>query len=225
MKGKRILAAILAALTIGAAAVSLTACGGSTTGSKKTPSEVYEESMKNLQKEREKQKEKLQKEFSEKLYGSQRTSSSDSGGTMSSYSGGTTSSATPTYPYTSYGSETTGSGSGGTTSSYSGETANPYSGGSMPASLEGTRWEVAKVSANGEEMDAQQFYRQRTGTAGTMYMEFKNGIAVVSGMGEFETGSYIYENGKLTIDGIACRMEGDTIMMETDGVIVTFKRI
>ena len=94
-------------------------------------------------------------------------------------------------------------------------------GGAAPESLEGTKWSITKVSANGMEMDVAQFAQMSGSAADKMYIEFKGGKAV-SFTGD--VADYTYENGKLVIDGQEVQVNGDTMSVDTGGVKMEMKK-
>ena len=83
--------------------------------------------------------------------------------------------------------------------------------GGAPESLDGTKWELSKLSGNGIEMDAKQAAAMLTtgGSADGLYIEFKDGKAYASGSSSAQ--EYTYEGGKITMDGQQGTVNGNTM--------------
>ena len=98
-------------------------------------------------------------------------------------------------------------------------------GGGTPESLDGTKWELSKVSGNGIEMDAKQAAMMlATGdsdAAANMNFEFKDGKVYV--FGETDGKDYTYENGKITLDGQQGTVNGNSMTFDINenGVTLT----
>ena len=99
-------------------------------------------------------------------------------------------------------------------------------GGGAPASLEGTSWQIEKVSIKGTEKTLDE-YRKENGVSGEfrMYCEFAKDTVVfhtvLDGKDSTDTNHYTYENGSFTLldatgeDGknVTGTVEGNTMKM------------
>ena len=103
---------------------------------------------------------------------------------------------------------------------------NGGGGGGVPTTLEGTSWQIEKVSIDGNEKTLDE-YRKENGVSGSlrMYCEFAKDTVVfhteLNGKDSTDTNKYTYENGSFTLldakgeDGnnVTGTVEGNTMKM------------
>ena len=105
-------------------------------------------------------------------------------------------------------------------------------GGGAPASLDGTRWEITKVSMNGVEMDARQYYQQQNAGYVAGVLEFRQGMLysyLVDQYGEaepMEATEYAYMNDRLYFNNVEMpvQINGNTMLIDEGGNLLTLQR-
>lgn len=91
-------------------------------------------------------------------------------------------------------------------------------GGGGPATLEGTTWNVEKMTSDGMDMTPM------LESLGGMTCEFKDGELVMTAMGQTSTVKYTYEEGNLVVEGDTGSISGDTITFNISGDTLVLKK-
>jgi ABC-type glycerol-3-phosphate transport system substrate-binding protein len=96
--------------------------------------------------------------------------------------------------------------------------------GSSVDTLEGTTWEITSMTYNGQEIDVSQMASAIGATDGFTVSFGENGEGTAEAMGQSQTFTYEYKDGKLITEGESFDVNGDTIVMEMDGASMTLKK-
>lgn len=90
--------------------------------------------------------------------------------------------------------------------------------GGAPATLEGTKWNVEKMTSGGADMTPM------VESLGGMTCEFKDGEIIMTVMGQSSTVKYTYEEGNLVVEGDTGSISGDTITFNVSGDTLVLKQ-